>query len=148
MRIPARLRALLNRAILAACIVPGILAPVVVRAEAARVRPSAPAVAEPVYSPTDLAKLRPRIGRRVVVEGTIVAAGRSRSGATSYLNFTRNYRESVSLVFLAGDGKGQFTKEKLDAFVGRKVHIGGLLDERSGALQIRVFSLDQLKLLP
>ncbi len=146
MKIPACLSAFPRRAALVASVLLCALAPV--RAEKPRPAAKAPAVAEPVYSPTDLVKLRPRAGRRVVIEGRIVAAGRSRSGATSYLNFTKNYRESVSLVFLAGDGRGQFTKEKLDAYVGQKVHIGGLLEERSGALQIRVFSLDQLKLIP
>ena len=103
-------------------------------------------VQEKVCAPTDLANLRKQLHRRVVLEGVIAATGKSRTGATSYLNFTKNYRESVSLVFLGGK-KDEFPQAKLAEFVGKKVHVGGLLDERNGALQVRVFELEQLKVL-
>ena len=103
-------------------------------------------VQEKIHAPTDLASLRKQLHRRVVLEGVIAAAGKSRTGATSYLNFTKNYRDSVSLVFLGG-GKNEFPQEKLAEFVGKKIHVGGLLDERSGALQVRVFELEQIKVL-
>lgn len=106
-----------------------------------------PVVAEIVYAPTDLAKLKPRVSHRVVLEGVIVATGKSRSGSTSYLNFTKNYRDSVSLVFLGASVAKEFPKEKLAEYVGRKIHIGGLLEERNGALQMRVFAAEQIKVL-
>ena len=101
---------------------------------------------EKIHAPTDLAALRRQLHRRVVVEGVVAATGQSRTGATSYLNFTKNYRESVSLVFFGGR-KNEFPQEKLAEFVGKKIHVGGLLDERSGALQVRVFELEQIKVL-
>ena len=107
-----------------------------------------PVVAEIIYAPTDFAKLRPRVNHRVVLEGVIVATGKSRSGSTSYLNFTKNYRDSVSLVFLGASVAKEFPKERLAGFVGKKIHVGGLLEERSGALQMRVFELEQIKVLP
>lgn len=107
-----------------------------------------PVVAEIIYAPTDFAKLRPRLNHRVVIEGVIVATGKSRSGSTSYLNFTKNYRDSVSLVFLGPGVAKEFPREKLAAFVGKKIHVGGLLEERSGALQMRVFDAEQIKVLP
>jgi hypothetical protein len=106
-----------------------------------------PVVAEIIYAPTDLAKLKPRVNHRVVLEGVIVATGKSRTGSTSYLNFTKNYRDSVSLVFLGASVAKDFPKERLAEFVGRKIHVGGLLEERSGALQMRVFDAEQIKVL-
>ena len=117
-----------------------------VRAEVPKNRGTVPVVSEFIYAPTDLAKLKPRVNRRVVIEGVIVATGKSRTGSTSYLNFTKNYRDSVSLVFLGGK-KNEFPQEKLVEFVGKKIHVGGILDERSGALQVRVFELEQIKVL-
>jgi hypothetical protein len=107
-----------------------------------------PIVAEIIYAPTDLTALRKRVGRRVVLEGKIVAIGNSRSGSTSYLNFTKNYHDSVSLVFLGLSGAKGIPKEQLSAFVGRKIHVGGILEDRNGALQMRVFDLEQIKVLP
>ena len=122
------------------------LAPVVRTEAAANAANSVPVVVEKIHAPNDLAALRAQLGRRVVLEGEVVAIGKSRSGATSYLNFTKNYRDSVSLVFLGGKANA-FPKEKLDEFMGRKIHIGGILEERNGALQIRVISLEQIRLV-
>ncbi len=118
------------------------------RAEPVRAKGGIPVVSEPIYAPTDLAALRKRLGRRVVLEGKIVATGSSRSGSTSYLNFTKNHHDSVSLVFLGTSGKKGIAKEDLAAFVGKKIHIGGVLEDWNGALQVRVFELDQIKVLP
>jgi hypothetical protein len=100
------------------------------------------------FSPTDLDGLRRKLNRRVAVEGTIVSSGQSKTGTVRYLNFTKNYRESVSLVFLAGRDRDAFPVGKLQQFVGKKVRIGGLVSERGGALQMRVFDLAHLKVLP
>ena len=107
-----------------------------------------PNVAEIICAPTDLAALRKHLGRRVVIEGKIVSSGSSRSGTTSYLNFTKNYHDSVSLVFLGSSGAKGIPKDQLAALVGRKIHVGGLIEDRSGALQMRVFDLEQIKVLP
>ena len=107
-----------------------------------------PVIAEAVHAPTDLAGLKKMVGRRVVVEGKIVNSGNSSSGSTSYLNFTKNYRDSVSLVFLGASGKAGIPKDQLAAFVGRRIHVGGLIEERNGALQMRVFDVEQIKVLP
>ena len=115
------------------------------RAEPAATSRSIPVVVEKVYQPTDLAGLRKRLGRRVVIEGKIVAMGRSRSGGTSYLNFTKNYRDSVSLVFLGTKGANGISEEQIVALVGRTIHIGGLIEERSGALQVRVLAMEQIR---
>ncbi len=141
MRFPVRLLAI-------SCIASG-LAAITARVIAEQPKPAPlPVVAEVIYAPTDLAKLKPRLHRRVVLEGVIVASGKSRSGSTSYLNFTKNYRDSVSLVFLGAAVAKEFPKEKLAELVGKKIHIGGLLEERNGALQMRVFSAEQIVVMP
>ena len=127
----------------------GVFFPTMQRAPAeppARTGGGVPVVVEKVYAPTDIAALRTQLHRRVVLEGTVAAIGKSGSGATTYLNFTKNYRASVSLVFLGGR-KDEFPREKIAEFVGKKIHVGGLLNERSGALQVRVFDLEQIRVL-
>ena len=118
------------------------------RAEPIRTNATVPIVAEIIYAPTDLVVLRKRLGRRIVLEGKIVAMGKSRSGSTSYLNFTKNYHDSVSLVFLGTSGAKGIPKEQLAAFIGKTIHVGGLIEDRSGALQMRVFEPEQIKVLP
>ena len=142
MKFPIRLSALL------CAIICPLLMPAVARAEPQKSAGLVPIVAEIIYAPTDLAKLRARAGRRVVLEGKIVAMGKSKSGSTTYLNFTKNYHESVSLVILGGAGAKEFPKDKLAEYVGKKIHIGGILEERSGALQMRVFDVEQIKVVP
>ncbi len=142
MRFPVRLFALQCAA---ACLFSGVGT---VRADRVEKGGAVPVVTEVIYAPTDFARLKPRVNRRVVIEGVIVAQGNSRTGSTSYLNFTRNYRDSVSLVFLGASVAKDFPKEKLAEFVGKKIHVGGLLEERGGALQLRVFSPEQIKVVP
>lgn len=141
MRLPSRILVL---PCLAACLVAAALP---AHAEQPKPKATLPVVAEPVYLPTDLAKLRRRVNRRVVLEGVIVATGKSRSGSTNYLNFTKNYRDSVSLVFLGAEIAKQFPKEKLAGYIGKKIHIGGILEERNGALQMRVLDAEQIRIL-
>jgi len=142
MNFPVRLPAFLCIAVCLAAVAPGL------RADPVRAKTAPPVVSEVIYAPTDLAALRKRLGRRVVLEGKIVATGSSRSGSTTYLNFTKNHHDSVSLVFLGTSGANGIAKQDIAAFVGKKIHIGGVLEDWNGALQVRVFELDQIKVLP
>lgn len=111
--------------------------------------PAAPATpaAEKIFSPTALEELKTVKGKVVTVEGPIVVQGENKSGTVRYLNFTTNFRQSVSLTFLASAGDGKFTKEKLAEFVGKKVRVNGELTEYNGSLQIKMTSLDQIKIV-
>lgn len=100
-----------------------------------------------IYSPTDLTTLKELKGHKIVLEGKIANAGANRTESIRYLNFTPNFRESVSLVFFATSGGGTFTKEKLGEYVGKKVRVNGTLSDYNGALQIRMESLDQMKVI-
>lgn len=104
--------------------------------------PAAPAEVK-IYAPTDLEKLKPLKGQKIVIEGTISGAGANKGETIRYLNFTKDFRQSVSLVFFSN--LGNFSKEKLAEFVGKKVQANGTLSDHNGALQIKVESLDQIK---
>ena len=108
-------------------------------------KPAEPAADAKIYAPTDLATLKPLKGQKITLEGKIDNAGANRAETIRYLNFTQNFRESVSLVFFVSSGSGAFTKEKLAEFVGKKVRVSGALSEYNGSLQIRITALDQLK---
>ena len=99
------------------------------------------------YAPTDLTALKEVKGKKVILEGKIAASGANRTESIRYLNFTQNFRESASLVFFANAGSGNFTKEKLAEYVGKKVRVTGTLSEYNGSLQIRMESLDQIKVI-
>lgn len=108
----------------------------------------APAAAGKIYAPKDLEALRAVKGQNVTIEGTILKQGESKTGTVRYLNFTDDYKESVALVFMVSKGGGDFTKEKLTNYVGKKVQVTGAVGEYKDNLQIEVRALDQLKLVP
>ena len=110
--------------------------------------PTPPPDAAAVFAPTDLAKLKEMNGKPVVVEGTIVAQGENKSGTVRYLNFTKDYKEGVALVFLLGKNADAFSKEKLGAFVGKKVRVSGTVGTYKESLQIKIDKLDQIQVQP
>ncbi|MGV3532785.1 MAG: hypothetical protein ACO1QR_10480 [Chthoniobacteraceae bacterium] len=123
-----------------------ILGGAVPSVSAAPAQPAAPAVAgAKVFAPTDLTGLRSELGKKVVVEGTLVLAGESKSGTVRYLNFTKNWRESVSLVFFVGMDDEAYSMEKLRTCVGRKVRATGVLSEYESNLQIQIDSWKQVQ---
>ena len=109
--------------------------------------PTAPA-AEKIYAPKDLTALREVKGQTVKIEGTILQQGASKTGTVRYLNFTEKHQDSISLVFFVAKGGGDFTKEKLTNYVGKKVQVTGAVGEYNNNLQIEIRTLDQLKLVP
>jgi hypothetical protein len=112
---------------------------------AAPAQPAASAAAAKVFEPTDLTGLRSELGKKVVVEGTLVVAGESKSKTVRYLNFTKNWRESVSLVFFLGADEETYSMAKLKSCVGRKVRATGTLSEYEGNLQIQIDSWKQVQ---
>jgi exonuclease VII large subunit len=108
----------------------------------------APAPAEKIFAPTDLKELKEMDGKQIVVEGTIAAQGENKSGTIRYLNFARNFRSAISLVFFLGKGGDQFSKEKLGEYVGKKVRVTGTVSTYNDALQIKIDKLDQIQVQP
>lgn len=117
--------------------------------------PQAPPAPAPAFTPTPSAAtaldptqldvLRGLIGQTITLRGTPVALGENRAGTITYINFTPDYRDSVSLVcFHADDPKG-FRKANLQRFIGRTVTITGRLDEHRGNLQIKVTAASEIR---
>ena len=113
-------------------------------------KPATPAETPPakVFAAKDLAGLKATDSKPVVVEGTIAAQGENKTGTVRYLNFSKNYKEALSLVFMVGKGGEEFSKEKLEPFVGKKVRVTGVVTTFNEALQIKIDKLDQIKVQP
>jgi DNA/RNA endonuclease YhcR with UshA esterase domain len=104
--------------------------------------------AEKVYEPANLKELKEQVGKPVIVEGTIAAQGENKPGSIRYLNFSKNYKDTISLVFMVSSGGDAFAKEKLAEFVGKKVRVAGTVGTYNEALQIKIEKLDQIKVQP
>lgn len=98
-----------------------------------------------VFLPTELDALRPLLGKSIAVEGKLQRQGGNKAQTIRYLNFTQNYRDSVSLVFFISKGGEAFAKDKLTEWLGKKVRATGKLSEFNGNLQIEIEKLDQLQ---
>jgi hypothetical protein len=95
--------------------------------------------------PKDLDTLRGKRGETVTVEGVIARTGESKSRTHRYLNFTKNYQESISLVFVISKNPTEFAPEKLNAWVGKRVRATGTATEYGSSMQIVIDSWDQIK---
>jgi hypothetical protein len=62
-----------------------------------------------------------------------------------YLNFTKNYKESLGLVFFVSKGGEAFALEKLTPWVGKKIRATGKVAEHNGALQFEIEKWDQVQ---
>ena len=117
-------------------------------------KPAAPATPAPAaaeaaaLAPNDLVKLKELVGKPAIVEGTISAQGENKTATIRYLNFSKNYKENISLVFVVSKGGDEFSSEKLGAFVGKKVRVTGTVGTYNEALQIKIDKLDQIKIQP
>ena len=110
--------------------------------------PEASPASATVIDPNDAAAARTHLGNRVTLEGTLVKASESKSKTVRYLNFSTNFRNSVSLVFFTSGGSGaDFTMERLQEYVGKKVRATGILSEHENALQVKIDSLSQLEVV-
>jgi hypothetical protein len=106
---------------------------------------TAPATGVEVYDPRALDVLRGKKGQILTVEGTLVRIGENKTGTFRYLNFTQNYKDSLSLVFPVAKNPKEFTMEKLNEWNGKKVRATGTVSEFGGNLQIAIEKWDQLK---
>ena len=92
--------------------------------------------------------LKEMTGKPVIVEGTVTAQGENKTGTIRYLNFAKNFKEAISLVFIVSKGGDEFAKDKLGAFVGKKVRVTGTVGTFNEALQIKIDKLDQIQVQP
>ena len=87
-------------------------------------------------------KLLALLGKPAIVEGTISRAGVNKTGTIRFLNFEGGSRSDLSLVFF--ESEGDFSKEQLEAYVGRRVRVSGTLSAYQGNPQIEIRSWSQI----
>ena len=100
-----------------------------------------------MLNPSDLAGAKAHLGTEVVLEGAVVNQSASKTGDVRYLNFNRNFRNSISLVFFVKKSP-DFSVEKLETFVGKQIRVRGVVEEYKDTLQIKVQNLSQIEVLP
>jgi serine/threonine-protein kinase len=108
--------------------------------------PAAPAAT--VLHATDLDGARAHVGGEVVLEGTVANLSMNKTGDIRYLNFDRNFRNSVSLVFFTKMNPEEFSPEKLQPYVGKQIRVHGVIDQYKETLQIKVKKLSQIEVVP
>ena len=83
------------------------------------------------------------LGKSAIVEGTISRAGVNKPGTIRYLNFQGGSRSDLSLVFFAREG--DFSAEQLEAYVGKKVRVSGIVTAYQGNPQIEIRNWSQIQ---
>lgn len=106
--------------------------------------PAAPPATTEALDPKALDVLKPKVGETVTIEGTIVKTGENKTGTIRYMNFTANWKESASIVCVVSKAPEEFTKEKVDAWLNKKVRATGKLSEYNGQPQIQIEKWDQV----
>jgi hypothetical protein len=115
--------------------------------------PSPEATAAPTASPEaapgpktsgDLLK---SVGQTVTLSGTVSSFGEDQSRIIWYVILKDSSGTDVSLVFFLNRTIPGLSKNALEALVGKKVEVTGLLAEYQGRLQIEMMSLNQIKTL-
>jgi WD40 repeat protein/tRNA A-37 threonylcarbamoyl transferase component Bud32 len=88
-----------------------------------------------------------RLGQKVKAKGEIIKFGTSRSGAHHYINFSENYRSSLSLVLRVEDSPDEFKPEVLQKLISKTVTVEGVVFNNNGAPQIAIKSLSEIKVV-
>lgn len=85
------------------------------------------------------------LGRYVEVEGEIVSS--YNSGKVCYLNFDKNYKETLSLVIFASN-YNRFPANPEKYYLNKTIRIEGRIKDYKGRLEIVLGSQDQIKVIP
>lgn len=92
--------------------------------------------------------VRDKVGQVITIEGTPVKVGENKAGSVRYLNFTPNFKDSISVAFFVAKAPNDFTKEKLGEWLNQKIRVTGKLSEFNGALQVAVDKPEQVTVVP
>ncbi|MGF1657287.1 MAG: protein kinase [Verrucomicrobiales bacterium] len=103
------------------------------------------AVDWPLFQPTQLDEIRSYLGQNIRIQGRVLRVSENTTRTIDYLNFTDDYRLSVSGVLFKVDTA--FTKEELLEMVGKTIEVSGPASEHRGSLQLIIRSRDQIKTL-
>ena len=93
-------------------------------------------------SPGDRENILIALGKLVIVEGTVSRTGENKSGTIRFLNFQGGSRGDLSLVFFVE--KGDFSKSRLEEFVGRRIRVTGTVSTYQGNPQIEIKDWSQI----
>lgn len=84
------------------------------------------------------------LGRYVETEGEIVSS--HNSGKVCYLNFDKNYKETLSLIIFASNFD-RFPGSPEKYYLNKRIRIEGRIKDYKGRLEIVLGSKDQVKIL-
>jgi len=116
-------------------------------ASATQVKTGSAADTVPFFDPLDGAEMLKQDGQVIKIRGRIVQFGSAASGRAYYLNFSDNYRASLSLVFFPAENPAELRPELLRGFVNKTVVVEGRVSTFRGAPQIVLKSLADLKIV-
>ncbi|NJK90417.1 MAG: hypothetical protein HC904_00440 [Blastochloris sp.] len=106
-----------------------------------------PKVEAAFLDPLDTEAVRAAVGQTREVEGRPVRLGENKAGTILYLNFSENFRNTLTLVFFIKDQAPGFGRESLEPYLNKKIRIKAEISEYNGAPQIKVDSLDQMQMV-
>jgi serine/threonine-protein kinase len=90
--------------------------------------PAGPAATE--LSPFETDRFPASLGKIVVVEGTVVRVGESKSGKTRYLNFSERRGQAMAIAFRSHGNTGpKYSLSQLADFNGKRIRITGTLEK-------------------
>lgn len=92
----------------------------------------------------DLDSLRASVGKMVTVNGTVNRVGENMPGTIRFLNFESVPHNDFSVILPLKGGHAEFSRERLEALVGRKVRVTGKVSEFHGSPQMVVESPSQM----
>lgn len=107
---------------------------------------NAPAAAETpkVYAPDDQQGLRGQLRSSVTLEGVVARIGESKSGTVLYVNFSDKPHVAATVVLFVDATTKDEAKKALEALVGKKVRVSGVIEEYRTDLQIKIKKPDDL----
>lgn len=107
---------------------------------------NAPAAAEApkVYAPDDQQGLRGQLRSSVTLEGVVARIGESKSGTVLYVNFSDKPHVAATVVLFVDATTKDEAKKALEALVGKKVRVSGVIEEYRTDLQIKIKKPDDL----
>ncbi len=92
-------------------------------------------------------QLSASLGKSVLVEGIISRIGENKAGTIRFLNFEGSSRGDLSLVFFVGKNDGDFSKDRLQALIGKRIRVSGVVSAYQGSPQIEIRDWSQISVL-
>ncbi|MBE2180588.1 MAG: serine/threonine protein kinase [Chthoniobacterales bacterium] len=101
----------------------------------------------PSFAPAEKKALMEQLGKKASVQGMIGRVGESNSGKVRYLNFQGSGRGDLALVFFLRPGEKEFTKAKLERYVGKEIRAEGVISEYLGTPQMQITDFSQIQII-